>query len=147
MRTVGRNGAWVLLLSAMFFGGCESLSSMTGSKKDEPIKIRRVVADNTPFYTSYPDQRSIPFVYLNAGTAVEWIKNKEGRSQVRLANDSKGWVPTGALGETITGQTSDLAAPESKPTEDSLRDRGSGAVRFKRGDDTLEPFNRTTGVW
>ena len=136
-----------MLLSAMFFVGCESLSSLTGGKDDEPIQIRRVGADNTPFYTSYPGARSIPFVYLNNGTSVQWIKNKEGRSKVRLANGSSGWVPTRALGETVTGRTSELAAPESLPVEDALRDRGSGAVRYKRGDDSMKPFNRTTGVW
>lgn len=146
MRMAARIGAWFLLLSAMFFVGCESLSSLTGGKDDEPIRIRRVTADNTPFYTSYPDARSIPFVYLNNGTPVQWIKNKEGRSKVMLANGSNGWVPTRALGETMTGQPSELAAPESQPVEDAMRDRGSGAVRYGRGDDSMEPFNRTTGV-
>lgn len=147
MRMLVRKGVWILLLSAMFFGGCESLSSLTGGKDDEPIKIRRVVTDNTPFYTSYPNGASIPFVYLNRGTALHWIKNKDARSKVRLANGISGWVPTRALGETTVGQTNDLAEPESQPTEDAMRDRGSGAVEYQRGDDSMQPFNRTTGVW
>ena len=147
MRVAARIGAWFLLLSAMFFVGCESLSSLTGGKDDEPIRIRPVVVDTTPFYTSYPGARSIPFVYLNRGASVHWIKNKEGRSKVKLANGISGWVPTRALGETTTGQTSDLAAPESQPVEDALRDRGSGAVRYGGRDKSMEPFNRTTGVW
>lgn len=147
MRMAVRLGVWFVLLSAMVFVGCEGLSSLTGGKEDEPIRIRPVVADTTPFYTSYPGAGSIPFVYLNKGTSVQWIKNKEGRSKVSLANGMSGWVPTRALGETATGRTSDLAAPESQPVEDAMRDRGSGAVQYKNGDHSMEPFNRGTGVW
>lgn len=123
------------------------MSSLVDGADDYLIRIRPVVTDNTPFCTSYPNQRTIPFVYLNRGTFVEWIKNKEGWSKIRLANGSSGWVPTEALGQTSTGLKSDLAAPVSEPSESALRDRGSGAVSFGRGDRSMEPFNRGTGVW
>jgi hypothetical protein len=142
-----RKWVWLLMLSGLFFGGCESLSPLVGGKDDDVIKIRRVVVERAPFYNSYPGARSIPFIYLTGGTSVQFIKIKDGQSKVKLANGSSGWVPTAALGETVSGRAGDLAAPESQPTEGAMRDRGSGAVRYKRGDKSLQPFNRTTGVW
>jgi SH3-like domain-containing protein len=128
-------------------GGCESLSSLGGGEKQpEPIKIRHVVVERAPFYSRFPSNSSIAFIYLTRGTAVQWLKLKDGQSKVKLADGSSGWVPTAALGETSTGLAGDLAAPESQVAEEARRDSSSEAVRFDNND-ALHPFNRTTGVW
>jgi len=131
-----------LALALIFPGGCETFEGLGGGGGDEkPAEIREVVATQTPFYTSFPGKKSIPFIYLTQGTAIEWLKRKDNFAKVKLANGQSGWMPEVSLGPPVGGWPVDPDTPESKPTRDAMRDVRSRAIRTGKKDESLNQFN------
>ena len=129
-----------LALAFGFLAGCETIKGLGGGD-DRPAEIREVVAMQTPFYTSFPDKKSIPFIYLTQGTDVEWLKRKDSFAKVKLANGQSGWMPEVSLGQPSGGWPVDPATPESKPTREEMRDVRSRAIRTGKKDESLNQFN------
>ena len=129
-----------LALGLNFLGGCETIKGL-GGDDDRPAEIREVVATQTPFYNSYPGKKSIPFIYLTQGTAIEWLKRKDNFAKVKLANGQSGWMPEVSLGPPVGGWPVDPETPESKPTREAMRDVRSRAIRTGRKDESLNQFN------
>ncbi len=130
-----------LALAMSFLGGCETIKELGGGGDDRPAEIREVVALQTPFYNSFPGKKSIPFIYLTQGTAIEWLKRKDNFAKVKLANGQSGWMPEVSLGPPVGGWPVDPATPESKPTRDAMRDVRSRAIRTGKKDESLNQFN------
>lgn len=129
------------LLGLSVLASCESVPVLGDKKDPGPVQIREVTVLKAPFYTGQPNKKSIPFIYLTRGTALEWLQEKDSFAKVQLANGTSGWVPSAALGSASYGRPEDLAQPESLATPEEKRDRLSKAIRTGKGDESLNQFN------
>lgn len=130
-----------LALATSFLSGCETIKGLGGGGDDRPAEIREVVVAQTPFYENFPGKKSIPFIYLTEGTAVEWLKQKKDFAKVKLANGQSGWMPEVSLGPAVGGWPVGPETPESEPTREAMRNVRSRAIRTEPKDESLNQFN------